>query len=57
MNEINNGVKLKPAKIDGYRKPVADEGSLISDLEKPLKKWELLKALALKMMNFDWEYF
>ena len=57
INEIKKGVKLKSAKTNSYRKPVADEGSLISDLEKPLKKWELLKALALKMMNFDWEYF
>ena len=38
INEIKKGVKLKSAKTDSYRKPVADEGSLISELEKALKK-------------------
>ena len=44
INEIKKGVKLKSAKTERNRKPIEDEGSLISELEKALKKMRVVKG-------------
>ena len=48
INEIKKGVKLKSRKTDGHRKPVEDEGSLISELEKALKKMRVVKGFEIE---------
>ena len=44
INEIKKGVKLKSVKTERNRKPIEDEGSLISELEKALKKMRVVKG-------------